>query len=344
MARVTLVSNVFAVTDAKSLDTTEDSFFVFQHGAVLYLMVADGAPQRLETTESLKPLLSTYGAETKPGRYAALLARDVCARLAAAQPTMALRDMVLEANRELASRLKDIYGAITAEAVRQLEPSLSVLSEDPRYVRWILPVACLTLARIDLRTGRLAYAHCGDTALFALYRNGRTVQVTPDQMVQHDDKVRSVIARIVEQTGIRDFDLLQPHLAEAWRLNQYNGIFHNYVDERGRTDLTLGCGVINGLPELEAYLITGELDVHEVEAVVVCSDGCFWPNPLGEQPDHTDLRIQMMGAMLRSGGLRAYIKALRREEASDADGAKYLRFGTHDDATALMVYFDPPGM
>ena len=79
MPRQSIHTQIETLTDAKSLDSTEDRMFVCHNGQSLTLMIADGTPQRLKTTGSMRPMLNTYGGNTKPGQYAAMLTRDVTA-------------------------------------------------------------------------------------------------------------------------------------------------------------------------------------------------------------------------------------------------------------------------
>lgn len=342
MPRDTIQVALKTITDTKSVDLTEDTYFALNNGRQLTLMIGDGAPQRLKTTTSLTPMLSAYGEGTAPGRYAALLARDTVAELTVTAPDTPVAEMALEANRRLNANLKQVYGELRVEAVLAQEPALTALHEDPRFLRWVLPVSCITIARLDLLTGRLEYAHGADTALIAFYKDARTVQVTPDQMGQHDDKMRREMGRIMAEVGLNTqptLDALRPHFEPAFKANRYNGIFHNYVDEQGNTDPTVGVGVINGLPELEAYLVTGTLDASELDAVLLCSDGFLWPSVLDETPAQMDERLDFMRRTIAERGLDGYLKLLREEEISDMDGAKYLRFGNHDDSTAILATF-----
>lgn len=339
MARQRIHVSITTIMDTKSTDTTEDTYLVHHNGEQITVMVADGAPQRVRTTDSLLPMLAQYGEGTATGRYAAYLSRDVVSQQASSANT-SLRDMALAANNRLRTELERIYGEITAEAVLRAEPSLEKLKEDPRFVRLILPVSCLTLARLNLYTGTFDYAHAGDTAVFLLYKDGRTVQVTPDQMAQHDDKMRLEIQHIIDETGSRDRETLMANFDRFQHVNVNNGIYHNYEAADGTTDHAVGVGVINGLPQLEAYIVEGSLHIDALEGVILSSDGFFWPSVLGETEAQAAERVSHMGHLLREHGLHGYMERLREEERADADGSRYLRFGSHDDATAVYLRFD----
>jgi hypothetical protein len=335
--RQTIPARIDIIQDTKSLTITEDTLFTWSDGTRFTLMAADGAPQRLKTTGSMRAMLDAYGPGTAPGRYAALLARTVTAGMAAGPA--APSDFALAVNARLRANLEAVYGELTAEAVLAAEPTLTQLAEDPRYLRWILPICCYTLAQVDLERGAIHYAHAGDTAIFALYRDGRTAQITSDRMAQHDDKMRYRLREIMQDQPVRGLEDLQPHLGDIMALNQYNGIYHNYVDEGGAPDPEVGVGVINGLAPLADYLETGVLAVDELDGLLLTTDGMFWPAPLDESAEAAQARVDRMGRMIREQGLQRYVAALREEERSDADGRKYQRFGNHDDASALLLTF-----
>jgi len=337
MPRQTITAQIATILDTKSTDVTEDTYFVHHNGESITMMVADGAPQRLKTTGSLQPMLTQYGEGTAPGRFAAYLSRDVTAEMSTTAPEVPLADICIAANNQLRAELEMVYGEVTAEAVLAKEPTLTKLAEDPRFVRLILPICCITMARLDLYTGQLSYAHGGDTALFLLYKDGRTVQFTPDQMGQHDDRVRAEIQAIIDETGKRDRETIMAHWDRFKSVDIDNGIYHNYESKDGKIDAAVGVGVIDGLPQFADYLVTGQVPVDDLEGVLVTSDGFYWPSALGETEEQAAERVNRMGRMVRTNGLAGYIQALREEEDSDADGSKYLRFGSHDDATAIWL-------
>ena len=340
MSRQFIHARVSTITDTKSMDTTEDTYFVHHNGSYLTLMVADGTPQRLKTTGSLTPMLDKYGMGTKPGRYAASLIRDTVAEKTVLMPDMPVQDIPLVANQRLREGLKLVYGDISDTAVLQKEPSLTKLHDDPRYVRLILPACCITIARLDLHNGLLNYVHGGDTALFLLYKDGHTIQITPDQMVQHDDKVRVERRRILQVHQPRDEAEFRALATHAQTININNGIYHNYEDKHGNTDRALGVGVINGLPQLEDYLVNDTLNIDDLEGIVLTSDGIFWPAPLDETPEHAQTRVNYMGDLIRQHGLKGYLQAMHEEEFSDAQGERYQHFGKLDDATAIYVQLE----
>ena len=102
---------------------------------------------------------------------------------------------------------------------------------------------------------------------------------TGDQMGSHDAEALKLARRIQAERGAAHLaDVLDdPRVLEFnWR----NGLYHNYVDVDGHVDRSMGVGIINGLPQLEAYLQQETLGLTDVCGVLVCSDGFPWPAPL----------------------------------------------------------------
>lgn len=336
MPRQYIHTSINTITDTKTLTTTEDTYLVHDNGDEITLMIADGAPQRLKTTGSLQPLYRQYEHVSKPGQYAASLIRDITAEYINTQPKIPVSDIPLVANQRLKEMLESIYGEVSATAVLQKEPTLTRLQDDPRLVRLILPACCFTIARLDLKRGILTYVHGGDTALFLLYQDGRTVQITPDQMKQHDDKVRQERYRIVQEYHPKDEKEYTSLTAHAQVINVNNGIYHNYEDESGDLDLAVGVGVINGLPQLEAYMVEDTISIDGIEGIVLTSDGMFWPAPLDESDHEAEERVNHMGDLIRQHGVKGYLQVLRTEY-QDLQSKDYNRFGKLDDATAVQV-------
>ena len=96
-------------------------------------------------------------------------------------------------------------------------------------------------------------------------------------------------------------------------------------------------GVINGLPQLESYLVADTLRLDDLEGIVLTTDGMFWPSPLDESEGDAQKRVNHMGDLIRQRGLKGYLKALHEEEQADARGERYQHFAKFDDATGIYV-------
>ncbi|MBN1565946.1 MAG: protein phosphatase 2C domain-containing protein [Anaerolineae bacterium] len=309
----------------------EDAYYTFSHNQDMLLAVIDGASQRLKTTRT-QALFATYGTEVTAARYATLLTRDTFAQYNTHSP----KDMLLAANTQLRQQLISIYGELSPTALLKAEPHLTELQADPRLIRLALPVCVATVAKVDLAKRQLVFAHAGDTALFVFYENGQVSQLTHDQMGQHDDRAL-VLAKSIQK------ELNKPQLVDVLsdpciiEINRVNGIYHNYVDAQGEIDRNVGVGVINGLPQLAAYIQEGSLSLAGVNGILVCSDGFIWPARWSENDHMRQERLRLMKTHICEHGLSGYLDALRQTETADSSHNTYPRFKQHDDATAVYL-------
>lgn len=307
----------------------EDAYFVGSEAGVYF--VADGATERL-SLDKIDHLKAKYGENLTGAAYAAYLAREVVAEHQDLPP----RDMLLAANDGLRAELESVYGALTTDAFLALEPQLTRLQDDPRYIRAALP--CCVATAVKIQAGLLTYAHAGDTALYLFYKDGRVDSPTADQIEEHDvAAIQTVLDAQAQQKKSFD-DALQDEKVIAH--NQDNAVYHNYVDETGAVDTSKGIGVIDGLPELEHYILTGEIDLQDVAAIYLCSDGAIWPQMPGETAEQRLERWGKMRKLIEKRGLDVYLAELRKEERHDADRVKYPRFKIHDDATGIYLVLE----
>ncbi|MFQ3648543.1 MAG: hypothetical protein SNJ54_13900 [Anaerolineae bacterium] len=309
---------------------TEDACFgtMFEHHAVL--LVADGAPVRLRPVASLNALTAKfadrYGAEVTPSGVASRLVRDTVARHAPDIPFTPLTEIIAEANTRLAEELRAIYGDLSAEAVLRKEPALTILAEEPRALRLMLPVCTYTAVRVDFARQQVEVAHGADSALLLLRCDGTLQQITPDQMKQHDDAFKAALKTIPDEPAQHPFFKVLG-VNRAVELDRMNGLYHNYVAPDGALDPTVGVSVVNGLPQMRDYMFNAVVPLAGVQAVLVVSDGVFWPSA----DDVSDIeRLNMMGRMISEQGLVGYMEALRAEERRQQL--------SHDDATLVMLH------
>jgi hypothetical protein len=329
--------SIQTVQDTGSDHLTEDAFYAgaFEHHAVM--LVADGAPLRLRPVNSLRPLLdkfaSRYGEDITPSGIASRLTRDVAAQALTVEPALPLADAVLTANRHLAAELEAIYGDLSAETLLKHEPGFTILAEDARYRRLMLPVCTYTVVRVDFRAENFEVVHGADSALFVFRSDGSVEQITPDQMRQHDDAFK----RLWMNGGNAPSD--HPFFAalgdsQALALNRMNGLYHNYVDAAGLPDPTVGVSVVNGLPEIADYMFKATGPLAGIDALLVTSDGMFWPALPDETADDEARRLLAMRQRIERDGLQGYISALRAEETRLIESG--INYG-HDDATAILL-------
>lgn len=328
------------VQDTGGDHLTEDALWagIFEHHAVL--AVADGAPQRLRPIVSMHPLIdnyrSRYGQGVTPSGIASRLLCSTVAELAPTSHTPA--DMVIAANEQLAAELRAIYGDISTEALLQSEPHLTVLAEDERYIRLVLPAATYTVARLDWDKQQLEVAHGADSALIAFQHDDTAVRITPDQMAQHDNKAKNI--HLTEPSAGAHHPFFQAlGDSRAQEVNRLNGLYHNFVSPEGKTDPAVGVSVINGLPNVADYMFHICVPVDQYKAVLLVSDGMFWPSVVQEDMPEPDLtQLQLMGKLVLRQGLKVYVEKLRQEELrlTNAEGTLIW----HDDASGLLLSWE----
>ena len=266
---------------------TEDAAWgcLYEHAATL--VTADGASVRLHPIESLQQLQDKYAPQyslqVTPSGVVSRLIRDTVAELAGVFPTMPLADMVLRANQRLADELSAIFGDLSAAAITKREPHLTLLNEDERYLRLALPVATYAVARANWQKQTLEIVQGADAAVFVLYRDGRFVQITPDQMAQHDAASKEILAGQPDAPAQHPF-FQQMGDSRSMEVNRLNGLYHNYVGPNGELDPAVGVSVVNGLPQMVDYMFQTQMALEDIQAVLVTSDGMFWPG----SPDETE--------------------------------------------------------
>lgn len=296
----------------------------------------DGATQRVDVPALYAAPGDGSGAERVTGaRFAAQLTRRVLFQNADRDPAA----MLLAAYTALRAHLERV-GAFDAAALARLAPQHAVLlAADPRLIRLMLPACVATVVTLDLRTRAARFAHVGDTALFVFHTDGRVSQPTTDQVRQHDEAALAAARAVQAEEHL-------PHLADVVRhtrvvrINQHNGLYHNYVDERGTPDPSVGVGVIDGLPEMRAYMQTGTVDLTPAAGLLVCSDGFLLPAPWRETPEQAGERLRTMRDLLFAEGIAGYAAHLRRVQASDPHLDRFPRFKQHDDTSAIFVELD----
>lgn len=334
-----ILSRLSAISKASPHSTrvNEDAYYFCGRNDDFYLLVIDGAATRVRTA-TIDRLAKSYRNDATAASYAAELTRGTIAAMISSslvndvRPSLA--SLLLAANSALNAQLKQVLLEVTSDGVLRVESHLGILREDPRLIRLVLPVCVATIAYVDLTTSTLRFAHAGDTALFIKYVDGSLVRVTTDNMEVHERQALG-IARSSRQSNQRVHisDLIGDEEIES--LNRRNGLYHNYVDERGKTNSSIGVGVINGLPELTHYIQEDSLELNDVQGLLACTDGFIWPSAWDESEEQRVARLQRMWQSVARDGLASYVMSLRAIEATDPHLDNYPRFKLHDDATAI---------
>lgn len=353
----------------------EDTWIFYHHPEPLDLIVAaviDGVSARV-VHDWLKLFLQKQKNGVPPGVFVASVARMSMYQTVIQNPMLPLKQALLSANDALRGELD----AAIPKGINGLTKEFY----DPREVRLVLPASVVTIARLSKERSKkvLEYAHAGDTILFIVYRDGIVHVPTSDQMGKFDNQALNKAMEIVNDPTSGILHMREAvEREEVKQINLSNGIRHNYIDEHGRTHPGEGCGVIDGLFELADYIETGSIALSNVEFVCLLSDGLIWPTSLEEielQAEYQVLageldrvqselqqkklhkrveevekrlherieeRYQHMVEIIRIGGLRGLLEAIRRLEREDIYFDKYPRLKPHDDATGILIRFQPP--
>lgn len=319
---------------------TEDAAWAGVYESHAVMVVADGAPVRLRPMPSLQPLLdkfsSIYSPEITPSGIASRLIRDTVAQHATAHPPASLKAMVTQANQHLADELAAVYGELSAQAIVRQEPQFTILAEDERYIRLTLPASTYTVVRANWVSNHLEVAHGADSALIVIRDDGSCEQITPDQMAQHDHAAKKL------WMAQPDAPAQHPFFRElgdnrGMETNRVNGLYHNYIGPNGELDRAVGVSVVDGLPQVVDYMFAKEMPLDGIRALLVISDGMYWPKPLDTPEEVEKQHLQDMVGRIMREGLTAYVGALRAEETRVRESGLN-PYQWHDDATGLLLH------
>ncbi len=337
-----LVLSKMSIISQGSSDLTrlnEDASYLCGSSDDLYLLVIDGVSVRLRTV-TFDHFIRLHGENATAASYAAQSTRETITSAIASSMRSSIKpspmSLLLAANATLQRQVEEVFGGITSDAILRVEPHLDILREDPRLIRLLLPACVATIVHVNLAISMLEFAHVGDTALFVKYTDGSISQITSDNMASHDRAALSkAIRKQQADANLHIIDLLSDE--EIHFHNHHNGLFHNFVDEAGKTDPSVGVGAINGLPELVDYVQQGTLTLNNVSSLLVCSDGFIWPSIWNESETERVDRLQQMWQVITQESIGHYVKRLRATEAQDHQLDMYPRFKIHDDATGIYV-------
>ncbi len=325
----------------------EDAWLVMQTGPLAERVIfaaIDGATTRL-TPPPLQRYLDTLPDKLTPAAFAARLVRDLLATQIGTGMPADLRTLALEANADLGRALIRLFGALALERMAFPDEILQTVGHDPRLVRLGLPACVMTLAEYNPADHSLRYVHAGDTSLLVAYRDGRVSIPTAHNLASDD-----TLMRTIHQSRRYHPDLSFRELAQQpdiRRFNRDNALLHNYVDEYGLPQPSLGGGVLDGLPELRYFLKIGEIPLNGAAFVCAMTDGLEWPASADEvfcddpvqAAEFMARRRAHMAEQIGTRGLAGYLALLRETEAADPDHETYPRMKTHDDAAGVLLRF-----
>jgi serine/threonine protein phosphatase PrpC len=248
-------------------------------------------------------------------------------------PITPLSDLVQHSSQPLAAELSQVFNSLfPAGRWQQL---------DTRYLRLLLPACVITVVRLELSGRTFDFAHVGDTALLKADNLGHVHLLTQDQMGRFDDEALEEAWQAVQQPGNQVDNVAQAveRVRSVRETNLLNRIRHNYVNEQGHTQSGEGCGVINGLTALEAYIQTGQGVLNSGDRLYLLSDGLTLPLSLPRETPSPHIQDDVAGwtKALIQGDVQALLRHIQSLTEADISRNVFPRFKHRDDATAVLI-------
>lgn len=176
-------------------------------------------------------------------------------------------------------------------------------------------------AAVRLREGHVEYAQTGDCMIFAVYGDD-TVRPLTHPQVSHLEQAAFAKWQWCMEQGIRTHAEIAEHCRDILISNRYQ------ANEPG------GYGVLNGEEACSDYIEYGRINRTDVRAVVLLTDGLFYPRSFGgEVPRWEDTVLPIVHK-----GLQRYTDELLALENGDPECLHYARFKKSDDKTGLVLY------
>jgi hypothetical protein len=308
--------------------------------ASISFAVIDGAGVRKSLSQLETKIRAKFPCLT-PAAFASHLVKRSLEGFLRENPAAPLASALAWANDALRAEITRLIGFFDpAQMIAQLDQPFS---GDLRNVRLLLPTCVVTLARINLVRARLEFAHLGDTSLYEAFHAGGVLRHTRDQMDSFDAEALQGIRAMQLERGIDHFReaVSSP---EGREFITRSGIYLNYVDADGKTEKGQGCGVINGLPEMEDYIETGNspIDISKTVGFFALSDGLELLAPWQESAQQKQARYEKTSRLIRDTGLRGLYHEMAQMAAADAELDRYPRTKLQDDATGIFIELGYP--
>ena len=319
--------------------SNEDAWLVVESSPnpeIIMIAVIDGAGVRKPLSSLLDYLQNHYPSLT-PAAFSANVVKQELISQMRKQPENSLYEYLINANIVLRNSIEEIIGSFDpAKILAGVDDSLK--SED-RNIRLVLPACVVTLARFNMKTFQVEFAHVGDTSLLEADVDGNVILHTNDQMGRFDKHAFEEILQLQKKLGL-------PHFKDAIQLpegRQYiveSGLHLNFVNEFGMTDRTQGCGVLNGLPEMKDYIESGVININEkTSSFLFLSDGLELLSPLHEETSRRAKRFDRTAELIQQSGLRGLYNKMSKMAESDPYFDRYPRTKIQDDATGIYLRF-----
>lgn len=185
------------------------------------------------------------------------------------------------------------------------------------------PAAAVCLVKLhDDQT--YSYAIASDCALVEFGLHGGVFVAPEHEKPHHIEQNRLDLA----QALMNEHNL---SLEEAIKTPEYQKAYKKF-----RELINKEWPVVNGDPQLENLILHGRRDLEDVAALVLMSDGMFLPGSSEKQG------AEMAARQMLEHGISAYANGLKTLYDQDVPLEKFFRFKHMDDASALLIQFNPP--
>ena len=279
--------------DGVTKKPNEDSFSIFQRDTILLAAVFDGA-------SSQKPIAAL--GDLSGARFASHFLKTT-----------------LESH-DLGERPEDIVRNLNKELLLKISEFPGANLDDVHT----LPASTATIVQFDFENNSLNISHVGDTFCLLIGSTGQPSLVTIDKNKKYDDDIYNLVRSIAKEQGISPREAKEDERVKRAIADMFQDTF-NKPDGTGQ-------GIINGDPKVEQYIQDISVPLHNIQAVLIGSDGLVPPG-LDEQ-NLSDRKLLLQ--TIADGNLEKLIQLKHSSEDEDKDW-NHVRFKHSDDATGIFI-------
>lgn len=176
---------------------------------------------------------------------------------------------------------------------------------------WYTTAAVLRLREEE----RAEFFQTGDSLILAIYKNNNWRLLTEYQ--NHDLETMIVWRKLAEQ---REKDIMSKVRPQIEKTNM-------------EANVRYGC--LNGEKQALGFFHTGEIQLEDIKAIILFTDGLIIPKENPRDPENWQLFVKIY----QKAGLRGLLRHVRLLEESDPNCWRYPRFKKHDDVAAIGIDF-----
>ncbi len=199
-----------------------------------------------------------------------------------------------------------------------------------------IPGMAATIVVVDFNKQNLSVASVADTVGIAHHTDGEWDYFTGNLNERFDLETMSLVKQIAVREGISIKEAAGYPEVKAQLATSFRKKINAPEDLQG----LIGCGILNGMPELEhpglieEYSLASLTDLHQL---VLCSDGALTPFKGEEVADFLVKLLAFKEKHLAQPGMMNIVKNLLDE---DPDFSLFERLKHSDDASLLVIGFN----